>query len=141
MCINGFNWPYVLWGSAVFVVTFALSLGAVGVVLVLLPATYFLDRHNRDFWIDRHPVIRWSGRIAKNLAGLILIVIGVALSVPGIPGQGLLTILIGLLLVDFPGKRRLERKLVRRPGISARINRWRARFGRPPLVLDEPEGT
>ena len=52
-----------------------------------------------------------------------------------LPGQGLLTMLIGLLLLDFPGKRAVELKLVRRPGIAAFLNRMRARHGRPPFVV------
>jgi hypothetical protein len=60
------------------------------------------------------------------------------MSVPGVPGQGLLTILIGVMLLDFPGKRRLERWLLRRRGVLAAINKVRARYGRPPLVLDAP---
>ena len=61
------------------------------------------------------------------LAGLAMLVL---------PGQGLLTILIGLMLLDFPGKRRLERRIVARPAILAMLNRMRARRGRDPLRVD-----
>jgi hypothetical protein len=54
---------------------------------------------------------------------------------PGIPGPGLLVILIGITVMDFPGKRRLERWVVGRPGVLGAINRLRRRYGRPPLVL------
>jgi hypothetical protein len=47
-----------------------------------------------------------------------------------------LTILIGLMLLNFPGKRRLERRLVSRPRILAAINALRAHFGKPALLLD-----
>ena len=53
-----------------------------------------------------------------------------------LPGQGLLTILIGLLLLEFPGKRALERRLVARPGIKTFLDRIRARRGKPPLEVD-----
>jgi hypothetical protein len=33
------------------------------------------------------------------------------MSVPGVPGQGLLTILLGVMLLDFPGRRSLELKV------------------------------
>ena len=52
----------------------------------------------------------------------------------------LATILIGLMLIDLPGKRRLERKLVGRPRILRAINRLRKRFGSPPLVLGRRRG-
>ncbi len=45
------------------------------------------------------------------------------------PGQGLLTLLIGLLLLNFPGKYRLERWLVRRPGVLRTLNWVRRRRG------------
>jgi hypothetical protein len=44
--------------------------------------------------------------------------------------------IIGLTLVDFPGKRRLERRLLRHPRVLRAINRLRARFDRPPLDVD-----
>ena len=113
------------------------SLVIVGWLLAVLPATFFLDRHNREFWVDRHPILRWTGIVAKNLLGVGLVLVGVLLSMPGIPGQGVLTILIGLVLLDFPGKRRFERRLVGMPRILRTINRLRARFGKPPLVLQE----
>jgi hypothetical protein len=65
-----------------------------------------------------------------------LMVVGALMALPGIPGQGLLTMLIGLSLLSFPGKRRLERRFVRMPALLRAINRLRARFARPPLKLD-----
>ena len=75
--------------------------------------------------------------ILKNASGIALVALGFVLSLPGIPGQGLLTILLGVMLLDFPGKRRLERRLVGMPRVFDRVNRLRARFGKPPLVLAE----
>ncbi|HYG08570.1 MAG TPA: hypothetical protein VD835_01220, partial [Pyrinomonadaceae bacterium] len=66
-----------------------------------------------------------------------LVLFGVLMSLPGVPGQGVLTILMGVMLLDFPGKRRLELKLVSRPNVLRAINRIRQRFDRPPLQLDE----
>jgi hypothetical protein len=131
------GWRYVLSGIGLFIATFAISILVIGFLLVKLPATYFLDSHDRELWIDQHPVLRWSGIIAKNLLGVAIIALGVLLSVPGIPGQGLLTILIGLVLLDFPGKRRLERWILKRPRVLDRVNALRRRYGKSPLVLDD----
>jgi len=133
----GFAWRYAVGAAALFLLTFTVSLLVIGVLLVNLPATYFLDSHNRDLWIDHHPVIRWTGILLKNGLGYALILIGMLLSLPGVPGQGLLTILLGLVLLDFPGKRRLERWILRRPRLLVRVNGLRARFGREPLHLEE----
>lgn len=80
---------------------------------------------------------RKLARIGRNLIGWVLIASGIVLAVPGIPGQGLLTILVGLLLVDVPGRRRLLLRLLRRPGLRRGIDRLRERFGKPPMEWDD----
>jgi hypothetical protein len=70
----------------------------------------------------------------KNVLGGVLLMFGVALSVPGILGPGLLTILIGLILLDFRAKRQIERRLIGRPLIMRAINGLRRRYGKPPLT-------
>jgi hypothetical protein len=65
-------------------------------------------------------------------------VAGIALSLPLVPGPGFLALLLGLSLTDLPGKRRLIRAVVRRPGVSRRLNGLRRRLGRPSFVLPGP---
>jgi hypothetical protein len=74
--------------------------------------------------------------ILRNLAGVILVLVGIVLSRPGIPGQGILTILVGLMLTDLPGVRRLERSLARRREMKRALDTIRAKFGRKPLEVD-----
>ncbi len=126
----------VVLGVILFVVTFALSLAVISFILVKVPPTYFQQSHPRDFWVERHPAIRWAGVIAKNLLGMVLVFLGILMSIPGVPGQGILTILLGIMLLDSPGKRTLEYKIVSRPVVLERINRLRHRFSKAPLVLD-----
>jgi hypothetical protein len=111
----------------------AASLVLFVVVIVALPATYFSSQ--RHLWIDRHPIIRWFGFLGKNLLGLAIVGLGILLSLPGIPGQGLLTILVGAVLVDFPGKQAFVLGLIRRQGVLLNVNRLRQVFRRPPLVI------
>lgn len=120
----------------VFVITFAASLAIVSLVLVKLPATYFKRSHDRTFLANRPPLIRGLAIIGKNLLGVALVVVGIVLSLPGVPGQGMLTILLGIMLLDFPGKPRFEYWLVSRPKIFQAINKLRHRFSKPALVLD-----
>lgn len=95
-------------------------------VVLALPEDYFTaEPPDRARWTVR--------RIGRNVAGVVLILVGAVLSVPGVPGQGLLTMLVGVFLVDFPRRQRLERSLARRSGVLLALNRLRARFGRPPL--------
>lgn len=125
----------MLWAAGIFLLTFTLSLAIFGVLIVALPVRYFVEERSR-LLADKPPLIRWLGIIGKNLLGLVLIVVGVVLSLPGIPGQGLLTVAVGVMLLDIPGKHRLVRAVVRRKGVIKSLNRLRAWFGRPPLVIE-----
>ncbi|HYP00899.1 MAG TPA: hypothetical protein VER76_11965 [Pyrinomonadaceae bacterium] len=127
----------LVWLIVFSVVTFVTSIAVTIFVLIKLPDTYFKASHGREFWVERHPVLRWGGLVVKNLLGAFLVLLGVLMSLPGVPGQGVLTILLGVMLLDFPGKRGLELKLVSRPKVLRTINRIRQRFDRPPLQLDE----
>ena len=131
------TWRGLLFGLLIFVVTFVVNLAIVSFILVKLPADHFNKNHRTSFWLGRHPVIRAMGIIGKNILGVLLVVVGILLSIPGVPGQGLLTILLGIMLLDFPGKRRLEQNLLSRPQILKTINRLRARFGKQALEIDQ----
>lgn len=125
----------LLW-LLIFLLTFGASLAIVSVVLVKLPATYFKKSHNRKVLANHPPIIRGLAIIGKNLLGVVLVVVGVLLSLPGVPGQGVLTILLGVMLLDFPGKPRFEHWIVSRPKVLHAINKLRHRFSKPELVLD-----
>ena len=130
------TWQNVLLTVLLFVVTFAISLAIVSVVVVKIPADYFKEDRPRELLPDKHPALRFLAVIGKNLLGVLLVALGIVLSLPGVPGQGILTILLGIMLLDFPGKRKLERKLVSRPQVLNAINKLRQRFGKPSLELD-----
>lgn len=119
-----------------FTLSFVVSTALVSFVLVKLPEDYFHSSHARAFWEDKSRAVRWSGVVLKNCMGLVVIACGVFMAVPGIPGPGIVTILLGLVMMDIPGKRPFETRLVRRPAVLQSINRLRARFDKPPLVLD-----
>jgi hypothetical protein len=126
----------VLLGVLIFVVTFSINLAIVSIILVKIPATYFKKSHSREFWKNSSPAVRLLGVVLKNALGLLLVALGIVLSLPGVPGQGLLTILLGIMLLDFPGRRKLETKLLSKPAILNTINKLRHKFGKPKLVLD-----
>jgi hypothetical protein len=136
----GWNeWHLVLAVAVVTVTSAVVSLIAVAVVLSRLPVDYFVNPAARRP-VDRHPVLKVVLVTIRNLFGWFLIVLGLLLSVPGIPGQGVLTILMGVMLVDFPGKHRAERWLLTRRGVFAAINALRGRLGKPPLLAPATAG-
>ncbi|HEY6188969.1 MAG TPA: hypothetical protein VIW80_15040 [Pyrinomonadaceae bacterium] len=134
--LHSFTWRDAIIGLVLFVVTFTGSIALVSFMLVKIPATYFHSSHDREFLVDRHRAVRWSGLVMKNLLGAALVVLGIIMSLPGVPGQGILTILLGLMMLDLPGKRRWEQKLVKQPKVLQTINQLRGKFDKPPLVLD-----
>ena len=121
-----------LIGVVIFVVSFVGTTALTVWFVVKLPADYFIQqRQPRSN--SRTSVSHWAQFLLRNTLALALIGLGIVLSLPGIPGQGLLTILLGIMLSDFPGKERLERKIVSYPKVLDALNRLRQRFGKPPL--------
>lgn len=109
------------------------SLIAIPLILVRLPPDYFDIRVPRHWMKDHHPVLRVVGLALKNAVGLVFLLAGFAMLF--LPGQGILTMLIGVSLLDFPGKRRLEATLIGQPTVLSAINSMRNKFNKPPLVI------
>lgn len=126
----------VLLGLGLFLVSLAVSFAAIVIVLVKIPANYFSSHYQEDFLPNSSWAVRWGAVVLKNLLGLFLVALGLVLSLPGVPGQGLLTILLGLVLIDIPGKRPLEARIIKRPMILSAANGLRARFSKEPLLVD-----
>ncbi|MEM8660817.1 MAG: PGPGW domain-containing protein [Pseudomonadota bacterium] len=122
----------MVWGSAFSLVCLIGTLVAVPWVVARLPKDYF----NRD----RRQVLREGANlpwytlpltVIKNAVGALLVLLGIIMLVT--PGQGILTLLVGLLLMNFPGKYQLERWLIQRPGVMKGLDWLRARSGQPPF--------
>jgi hypothetical protein len=101
-------------------------------VVARLPSDYFNQPQRAVWreWGDEPWFALLLGGI-KNLVGALLVLLGVVMLVT--PGQGLLTLLVGLLLMNFPGKYRLERWLVGRRGVLTALNWLRRRGGHAPF--------
>ena len=124
-------------GSAALLVLFGMGLP---VVAVLLPSDavrrYLREGRGEALseadWRRQHPVVRWTLRGLKNALGVVLVLAGLAMLV--LPGQGLLTLAVAMLLLDFPGKRGVERRLLGSPRVLGPVNALRRRFGKEPLL-------
>jgi multisubunit Na+/H+ antiporter MnhG subunit len=134
--LQSITWGNALLGVGLFLASLLISFAAIGIVMVKVPPHYFSARHDRDFLPDSPWLVRWGAVIAKNIAGVFLILLGIILSLPGVPGQGILTILLGLIFLDIPGKRPLEARIIKRPSVLSAINKLRAKYDKPPLELD-----
>jgi energy-converting hydrogenase Eha subunit A len=135
---SGLDWQQVLlWSTALSLAAVIATIVAVPWVVARLPPDYFC-RPRRFAWrkSSPEPLLARVLTVVKNLLGSLLVLLGVVMLVT--PGQGLLTLLAGLLLMNFPGKYRLERWLELRPGILRGLNWLRQRqkqapFESPPL--------
>lgn len=137
ICQAALTTPSLILAGALAVVVVLGSTALALVVLVRLPATYFIEPR-RGFMAGNHPLLRAAGILAKNLLGVVLMVAGIAMALPGVPGPGIATLLVGLALLDFPGKQALERRVIRQPRVLAAVNALRKRFAAPPLIVEEP---
>jgi len=115
--------------------TFIASLLTLPWLVSLIPEDYFLPKHREPSqWKEAHPVVRFLLLVTKNIFGFILLCGGILMLF--LPGQGILTIAMGLLLMDYPGKFHIERKLVSTPGVLKGLNWLRAKRHKAPLHTD-----
>ena len=127
------NNPEILIGlgiSSIFI--FIISIIGISWFVAQIPEDYFLSAKRKPAkWIERKPILRLLILFGKNIVGLSLIFGGLLMIV--LPGQGLLTIITGLLLINYPGKYRLEQKLAGKPSIFRTLNWIRIKANKPPL--------
>ena len=124
-----------LWWIVVASVTaFVLALIAAPLLVIRIPADYFSHSSRlAGSHSLKHSWFRWLWLVLKNVLGFGFLFLGALMLV--LPGQGILTILVGFTLLDFPGKFRLQRWIVTRRGVLESINWVRKKVGREPLAL------
>lgn len=127
----------LLWTlGLVSLVTFFASLLIIPWLVVRIPVDYFASSKRHFLPVaDHHLVIRWFLFMIKNLAGVVFIILGIGMLV--LPGQGLLTILLGIIFLNFPGKYRLERWFIRLGPVHRAVDWLRRRAGRKPLIFEQ----
>lgn len=129
------NEHWILWLSLLSAGSFVLSLAALPWLVARLPADYFLsDQKIATPWQHHHPILRAAAVIARNLLAIVLLAGGVIMLF--VPGQGLLTMAVGLLLLDYPGKFALEKKIVAIPSVRKGLNWLRRKKNAPPLRIE-----
>ena len=122
------------WLAGASALIFIASLFIIPALIVRIRPDYFShEQRPPSRFANQHAVLRAVILVGKNLLGIVLMIAGLAMQV--LPGQGLLTMLVGFMLIDFPGKYKFERWLISRPAISRPLNWLRRRAGRPPLQV------
>ena len=129
--ISTYKVNIILLGTVSFVI-FVFSLISIRWLVALIPSDYFINRDSSKFKIT-YPSLWLVSIIIKNILGYTLIIGGTLMLF--LPGQGLFTIFIGLLLSNYPGKYYLERKLIAMPKIYKTVNWLRKKSNQPPLKI------
>ena len=124
---------HTAWVVAISLLSFIMSIGSLPFIVARIPEDYFSHHHRHRVTIDRHkPITGLLLLILKNLLGALLLVVGFIMLFT--PGQGSLTILLGLMIMNYPGKYALECWIIRRPLIFRGVNAMREKRGYPPLL-------
>ena len=121
---------YIFWLGAISFAIFVFSLLSIKWLVSLIPSDYFINKKTSKFK-SKYPVIWLVSMIIKNLIGYVLIIGGILMLV--LPGQGLFTIFIGLMMSNYPGKYFIERKFIAIPSVLKTINWLRKRSNQEPL--------
>ena len=123
---------YIFWLGIISFVIFIFSLLSIKWLVALIPSDYFIDKKSSKFK-SQFPITWLVSMIIKNLIGYVLIIGGILMLV--LPGQGLFTIFIGLMMSNYPGKYSIERKFIAIPSVLKTINWLRKKSNQDPLKV------
>ena len=123
---------FILWLGSISFLVFIFSLISIKWLVALIPNDYFIE-DKRNKYQSSYPLTWLISIIIKNIVGYILIIGGILMLV--LPGQGLFTIIIGLMLSNYPGKYFIERKFIAIPSVLKTINWLRKKSNKPPLEV------
>ena len=123
---------YLVWLGTLSFIIFIFSLLTIKWLVALIPSDYFIKKNNSEFR-SNYPIFWLVSIIIKNLIGYILIFGGILMLV--LPGQGLFTIFVGLMLSNYPGKFYIERKFIAIPSVLRAINWLRKKSNTPSIKI------
>lgn len=131
---------YFLQNNQIFIyisgfstILFLSSLLGLSWLISMIPYNYFVDEKRVSFIKMKNPLMWLLIMILKNAIGLVLILCGILMLI--LPGQGVLTIITGLIFLDYPGKFRFERLLVKNKLILNSMNWIRRKLDKPDLII------
>lgn len=123
---------YILWLATISLFVFIFSLVSIKWLVALIPTDYFVKK-NISKSKKSYSLLWLMSIIVKNIIGYTLILGGILMLV--LPGQGLFTILMGLILSNYPGKYTIEKRIISIPSILKTINWLRKKSNKPRLEI------
>ena len=125
---------FLLGSLSIFILI--ISVFMMVLIISFLPEDYFKSENRNlisSVQNSRYPLLKLLVLITKNFFGILLLLSGILMLV--LPGQGILTIITGLVFMDYPGKYKFERRLLKQKGVINSINWIRSRLSKPPLKI------
>ena len=123
----------IFWLGLLSFLIFIFSLVTIKWLVALIPSDYFVSKKDTKFKSE-YPFIWLISMIIKNIIGYVLIIGGILMLL--LPGQGLFTIFIGLMMSNYPGKYYIEKKFIAIPSILKTINWLRKRSNKEPIIIN-----
>lgn len=125
------------WIAAVSGMMFLVSLWLV---------TWFIIRVPEGYFITEGPAVHHSNRVLhyfilllRNGIGFFLLAAGMAMLV--LPGQGVITMIMGVSLISLPGKHRLLNWILQRQRVRQTLNWIRQKAGKEALLFTTQESS
>ena len=125
---------FLLGSLSIFILI--ISVFMMVLIISFLPEDYFKSENRNlisSVQNSRYPLLKLLVLITQNCFGVLLLLSGILMLV--LPGQGILTIITGLVFMDYPGKYKFERRLLRQKGVINSINWIRSRLSKPSLKV------
>ena len=129
----------ITWLGIISTVTFFLSLLIIPWIICRLDKNFFLHLHEHTKKEDEHPAIFILLKILRYFVGSLLLLAGILMLF--LPGQGILTMIIGISLLDFPGKRRLVDGILQLHPVQNSLNWIRAKGDKTQFSFTDSEKT
>jgi hypothetical protein len=108
---------------------FVISLIFTPFLVSKIPHDYFTNAKYHKLEIEHFGHI--VAVVGRSALGLALVFLGFVMLFT--PGQGILAIIVGLFLMEFPGKKRLECKIIQNEVTFKALNWMRKKFKQPPF--------
>lgn len=134
---------YIQTHKELIIIIISLSIVSIIAALIFIPMAIinlspdYFNKRRVSMYNYKHPFIRYSVFVLKNIGGYLLIITGLILLLT--PGQGILLMIMGFLLINFPGKKRIEYRIFTNKRVISAINAIRHKAGKDDIDFTKQE--
>lgn len=129
--VHGHFQTIATWLALLSIFTFILSLILLPYIVRRIPSDYFLTLSEKKPKLKGYDFKSIMIILFRNIFGTLLLLSGFAMLF--LPGQGLITIFISLLFLDFPRKKRFITYLTSKRSVQRAVNWIRKKAKKKPI--------